>query len=65
MLASRYSAFLHSLLSGPKYDVRILARMCAPDHRTVMGRTLSQIGESVASLGVIPASLGQQGSSLR
>ena len=43
MLASRYTSFVSSLLNSPKYPVRILARLCASDCRTVMGRTLSQI----------------------
>ena len=43
MLASRYSAFVKSLLSSPKYPVRILASLCTSDLRTVMGRSLSQI----------------------
>ena len=57
MLASRYSAFLHSLLNSPKYDVRILARMCATDNRTVMGRTLSQIGRECGQPGGEPSQL--------
>ena len=43
MLASRYCGFVKSLLSSPKYQVRVLARLCYSDHRTVMGRTLAGI----------------------
>ena len=43
MLASRYSGFVSSMLTSPKYHVRVLARLCVTDHRTVMGRSLSQI----------------------
>ena len=44
MLASRYHSFVNSLLNSPKYPVRVLARLCATDQRTVMGQSLSRIG---------------------
>ena len=43
MLASRYCGFVKSLLSSPKYPVRVLASLCSSDHRTVMGRSLSKV----------------------
>ena len=52
MLASRYTGFVKSLLTSPKYPVRVLARLCATDNRTVMGCSLSQIGRECG----IPAS---------
>ena len=44
MLASRYFTFSQSLLNSQKYSVRILARLCSTDNRTVLGRTLATIG---------------------
>ena len=44
MLSSRYCSFVKSLLASPKYQVRVLARLCYNDQRTVMGRTLAGIG---------------------
>ena len=43
MLASRYCGFVKSLLSSPKYPVRVLASLCSSDRRTVMGRFLSKV----------------------
>ena len=43
MLASRYSKFVKSLQSSPKYSVRVLASMCTSDLRTVMGHSLDKI----------------------
>ena len=43
MLASRYSGFVSSLLNSPKYHVRVLARLCVTDQRTVIGRSSTQI----------------------
>ena len=43
MLASRYNTFVNSLMKSPKYSVRVLANLCATDHRTVMGQSLAQI----------------------
>ena len=43
MLATRYCRFVKSLLSSPKYPLRVLASMCSSDRRTVMGHTLPEI----------------------
>ena len=43
MLASRYSGFVKSLRSSPKYSMRVLASCTSTDLRTVMGRTLYKI----------------------
>ena len=40
MLASCCCGFVKSLLSIPKYPVRVLASLCSSDQRTVMGRCL-------------------------
>jgi len=40
---SRYVNFMRSLLSSPKYVVRVLASVCLTDYRTVMGRTLEKL----------------------
>ena len=45
ILDSRYCGFVKSLLSSPKYPVRVLASMCSGDYRTVMGNTLPEIGK--------------------
>ena len=57
MLASRYSGFAKSLLSSPKYPVRVLASLISTDHRTVMGCTLSQIGRECGLAGWDPMKL--------
>ena len=51
MLASRYHTFVNSLLKSPKYSVRVLANLCATDHRTVMGQSLAQIGRECGLTG--------------
>ena len=51
MLASRYSSFANSLMKSPKYPVRVLASLCASDHRTVMGQSLSHIGRECGLAG--------------
>ena len=51
MLASRYFGFAKAMLDSPKYPVRVLARLSSTDHRTVMGRTLSQIGRECGLAG--------------
>ena len=43
MLASRYITFVKSLLTSPKYPVRVLAQLCSTDYRTLVGRSLSRI----------------------
>ena len=51
MLASRYSTFVNSLMKSPKYSVRVLANLCATDHRAVMGQSLAQIGRECGLTG--------------
>ena len=43
MLTSRYVTFHKSLVVSSKLGVRVLARLCALDRRTVMGRTLETL----------------------
>ena len=43
MLSSRYVTFCRSLLASSKLSVRILARLCERDRRTVLGRTLDAL----------------------
>ena len=43
MLSSRYVTFHKSLISSSKLCVRLLARLCERDRRTVMGRTLDTL----------------------
>ena len=51
MLASRYSGFVKSLLSSPKYSMRVLASCSIRDLRTTMSRTMKKISrECVCSL---------------
>ena len=45
MLASRYLGFVKSMLTSPKYSMRVLASSTVNDLRTVMGRTLSLISK--------------------
>ena len=50
MLASRYLGFVKSMLTSPKYSMRVLASSTANDLRTVMGRTLSMISKECSLL---------------
>ena len=45
MLPSRYCGFVKSLLSSPKYPVRVFASLSSSDLRTVMGRAMSEMGK--------------------
>ena len=43
MLSSRYVTFFKTLVASSKLGVRLLARLCSTDRRTVMGRTLETL----------------------
>ena len=49
MLASRYIGFVNSLLSSPKYCMRVMARTFMDDMRTVVGRTIRLISAECRS----------------
>ena len=46
MLASRYVSFYKSLINSPKLCVRLLAKLCKDDLRTVIGRTLATLANN-------------------
>ena len=43
MLCSRLCNFVKSILTSPKYQVRLMGSLCVDDQRTVSGRNLSNI----------------------
>ena len=43
MLASRYVSFYKSLIHSPKLCVRLMAKLCQDDLRTVLGNTLATL----------------------
>ena len=49
LLTSRFITFDKSLMSCRKSEVRFLASLCAEDHRTVVGKTLSRIASETST----------------
>ena len=52
-LTSRFVTFVRSLMSCRKSEVRFLASLCAEDHRTVVGKTLSRIASETSTLATL------------